>query len=175
MRYLYLVVLFFYASASFAQNADVDNFMVKESLLKNSKLAIIATDSLNQPLEGINGVYTFSVSGFSQEVTFASGVAILPLKIDKSTFVYIKHENDNGTHSKLLYVYKKDGDLNPFIINGIFLILIPLIIIVLAFAFKKFIYIAVILLLIFMYFNHSNGLNISTFFETTFDYLKNLI
>jgi hypothetical protein len=50
-----------------------------------------------------------------------------------------------------------------------------LVIIVLAFAFKKFIYIAIILLLIFIYFNHSNGLNISTFFETTFDYLKNLV
>lgn len=175
MKYIYLAVLLFFANASFSQNANINNFIVKESLLKNSKLAIIAADSLSQPIETINGVYTFSVSGFSQEITFSNGVAILPLKIDKSTFVYLKHENDNGTHSKLLYVFKKDGNLNPITISIIFLIVIPLIIIILAFAFKKFIYIAVILLLIFMYFNHSNGLNISTFFETMIDYLKNLV
>ncbi|HTM97174.1 MAG TPA: hypothetical protein VL088_00450, partial [Pedobacter sp.] len=153
----------------------INNFLVKESLLKNSKLAIIAADSLGNPIETINGVYTFGVSGFTQEITFNNGIGILPLKIDKSTFVYIKHQNDNGTHGKLLYVYKKENDLNPFTISRIFLIIIPLIIIILAFAFKKFIYIAVILLLVFMYFNHSNGLNFGTFFETIFDYLKNLV
>ena len=175
MRYLYLVVLLFVSFTSFSQNSNINNFLVKESLLKNSKLAIIAADSLNQPLETINGLYTFSVSGFSQEITFANGVGIMPLKISKSTFVYLKHENDTGSHSKLLYVFKKDDNLNPIAINRIFLIIIPLVLIFLAFAFKKFIYIAVILLLIFMYFNHSNGLNLSTFFETTIDYLKNLV
>ncbi len=175
MRYIYLIIILFFTSNSFAQNSNINNFLVKESLLKNSKLAVIAADSLDNPLETINGLYTFSVSGFSQEITFNNGVAIIPLQIDKSTFVYLKHQNDAGTHSKLLYVFKKDGNLNPFTISRLFLILIPLIIIILAFAFKKFIYIAVILLLVFMYFSHSNGLNVSTFFETTIDYLKNLI
>ncbi|MFD0940769.1 hypothetical protein [Pedobacter boryungensis] len=175
MKNIIIVFLLLLGSKSFAQNADINNFLVKESLLKNSKLAIIAADSLDNPLEKINGTYTFSISGFTQALTFNDGVAILPLPIDKSTFVYIKHQNDAGTHSKLLYVYKKDGNLNPFTISRIFLIIIPLIIIILAFAFKKFIYIAIILLLIFMYFSYSNGLNISTFFETTFDYLRNLV
>lgn len=175
MRYISLFVFLFSMQATFAQKADINNFLVKENLLKNSKLAIIAADSLDQPLESINGLYTFSVSGFTQEVTFRDGVAVLPLQIAKSTFVYIKHQNDQGTHSKLLYVYKKDGSLNPFTINSIFLILIPLIIVILAFAFKRFIVIAIILLLIFMYFNYSNGLSVNTFFESTFDYLKGLI
>lgn len=175
MRTISLFVFLFSMQTAFAQKADINNFLVKENLLKNSKLAIIAADSLDQPLESINGLYTFSVSGFTQEVTFKDGIAVLPLQIAKSTFVYIKHQNDQGTHSKLLYVYKKDGNLNPFTINSIFLILIPLIIIVLAFAFKRFIMIAVILLLIFMYFNYSNGLSVNTFFESTFDYLKGLI
>ncbi|MGF1923592.1 MAG: hypothetical protein ACQUHE_05395, partial [Bacteroidia bacterium] len=159
MKYFYLAALFIFSFNSFAQNSDIDNFLVKESLLKNSKLAIIAADSLERPLESINGVYTFSVSGFSQEITFANGVGIMPLQIGKSTFVYLKHENDNGTHSKLIYVLKREGNLNPITISIVFLIIIPIIIIILAFAFKKFIYLAVILLLIFMYFNHSNGLN----------------
>lgn len=175
MRNLFVAFFLFISGTCFAQNANINNFLVKESLLKNSKLAVIAADSLGNPIESINGVYTFSVSGFSQSLSFNDGVAVIPLQIDKSTFVYIKHQNDQGTHSKLLYVYKKDGDLNPFTISRIFLIVIPLVIIVLAFAFKRFIYIAIILLLVFFFFSYSNGLNISTFFETTFDYLKNLV
>lgn len=174
MRYILVVIALLISNVVIAQNTDINNFLVKENLLKNNKLAIIAADTLAQPLEKINGTYTFSVSGFTQVLRFNDGVAILPLAIDKSTFVYIKHQNDQGTHSKLIYVYKKDGNLNPFTISRIFLIIIPLLIIFLVFAFKKFIYIGVILLILFMYFNLSNGLNISTFFETTFDYLRNL-
>ena len=175
MRLIVFICLLFLSAISFAQTTGINNFIVKESLLKNSKIAIIAADSLDKPLENINGTYTFSVSGFTQQLAFNSGVAILPLPIDKSTFVYIKHENDAGTHSKLLYVYKKDSDLNPITISRIFFVIIPLIIIILAFAFKKFIYMAVVLFLIFVFFSYSNGLNISTYFETIFDYLKNLV
>jgi hypothetical protein len=155
--------------------ATINNFLIKENLLKNNKLAIIAADSLENPIETINGLYTFSVSGFTQELKFNDGVAVLQLPIEKSTFVYIKHENDNGTHSKLAYIYKKGSDLNPFTISRIYFIIIPLLIVFLAFAFKKFIYMAVILFLIFFFFNYSNGLDVSTYFETIFDYLKNLI
>ena len=175
MRYIILIVLLSFSGKTFAQTADINNFLVKESLLKNSKLAIIAADSLEQPLEKINGIYTFSVSGFTQILTFNDGVAILPLQIDKSAFVYVKNQNDKGTHSKLLYVYKKDGNLNPFTISRIYLIIVPLFIIFLVFAFKKFIYIGIIILILFAIFSYSNGLNLSTFFETTFDYLRNLV
>ena len=143
MRYILVVIALLISNVVIAQNTDINNFLVKENLLKNNKLAIIAADTLAQPLEKINGTYTFSVSGFTQVLRFNDGVAILPLAIDKSTFVYIKHQNDQGTHSKLIYVYKKDGNLNPFTISRIFLIIIPLLIIFLVFAFKKFIYIGV--------------------------------
>lgn len=168
----YCLLLLMISGTGFAQKADVNNFIVKESLLKNSKLAIIAADSLDQPLESINGLYTFSVSGFTQPVKFSDGVAILPMQLERSAFVYIKHQNDKGTHSKLLYVYKKDGTLNPYTINSLWLVVIPLLLIFMAFAFRKLIIFVVIILLLFMYFNHSNGLNLSTFFETIFDNLK---
>ncbi|MBB6500154.1 hypothetical protein [Pedobacter cryoconitis] len=176
MKSIYYCLLFLLMSTSgYAQKADINNFIVKESLLKNSKLAIIAADSLDQPLEKINGLYTFTVSGFTQTLKFNDGVAVLPLQLDKSAFVYVKHQNDKGTHSKLLYVYKKDGSLNPFTINSLWLVLIPLFLVFIAFAFRKLIILAVVILLVFIYFNHSNGLNLSTFFETIFDSLKNLI
>lgn len=173
MRRIYMLLLLLAFSVSvFAQKAAINNFIVKESLLKNSKLAIIAADSSDNPIEQINGKYTFTVSGFTQPITFNDGIAILPLQLERSAFVYIKHQNDSGTHSKLLYVYKKDGSLNPYTINSIWLIIFPALIVFLAFAFRKFIIIAVVILVIFIYFNHSNGLNLSTFFETIFDGLK---
>jgi len=175
MKHLFFFCLLFISSICFAQNTSINHFIVKESLLKNSKVAIIATDSLENPIENINGTYTFSVSGFTQQLTFHDGVSILPLPIDKSTFVYIKHENESGTHSKLLYIYKKASDLNPITISRVFFIIIPLIIVILAFAFKKFIYMGIILFLVFFFFSYSKGLNISTYFETIFDYLKNLV
>ena len=175
MRLAVFICLLLSSALSYGQATGINNFIVKESLLKNSKIAIIATDSLENPIETINGSYTFSVSGFTQELNFNNGVAIVPLAIDKSTFIYIKHQNDNGTHSKLMYIYKKDGNLSPITISRIFFIIVPLIVIVLAFAFKKFIYMAVILLLIFFFFGYNKGLNIGTYFETIFDYLKNLI
>ncbi|GGI24939.1 hypothetical protein [Pedobacter mendelii] len=168
---LFLCLTGFFA---FAQTAAINNFIVKENLLKNNKLAIIAADSLDNPNENINGIYTFSVSGFTQSLKFNDGIAVLPLPIERSTFVYLKHQNDSGTHSKLIYVYKKDTDLTPYSINSLWLFIIPIILVILAFAFRKLIIFIVVVFLVFVYFNHSNGLNISTFFESIFDGLKNL-
>ncbi|WP_316801290.1 hypothetical protein [Pedobacter frigidisoli] len=175
MRKIYLLVSFcLIVFSAGAQNAAINNFLVKENLLKNNKLAIIAADSLNVPNENINGSYTFSVSGFTQILKFNDGIAVLPLPIDKSTFVYIKHQNDSGTHSKLVYVYKKDADLSPYAINSLWLFIIPIALVVIAFAFRKLIIFVVIAFLVFVYFNHSAGLNLGTFFESIFDGLKSL-
>jgi hypothetical protein len=176
MRKLVLLLLLciagFYVSAS---TAVINNFLVKENLLKNKKLAIIAADSLNNPNENINGIYTFSISGFSQNLKFNDGIAVLQLPIEKSTFVYIKHQNDTGTHSKLVYVYKKDNDLTPIAINSLWLFIIPIILVIIAFAFRKLIIFVIVGFLVFVYFNHSSGLNLTTFFESIFDALRNLV
>ena len=160
--------------ASHAQQSDINNFIIKESLLKNSKLAVIAADSVENPLEHINGTYTFSVSGFKQTLKFNDGVAVLPLQLERSSFVYIKHLNDKGTHSKLVFVHKKEGTLTPYVISAIGMILFPLLVIVIAFLFRKLIIIAIIILVVFVYFNHSNGLDLGTLMETLFDSFKML-
>ncbi|KLT65687.1 hypothetical protein [Pedobacter sp. BMA] len=175
MRKIYVLIAFcLIVFSAGAQNAAINNFLVKENLLKNNKLAIIAADSLNVPNENINGSYTFSVSGFTQILKFNDGIAVLPLPIAKSTFVYIKHQNDLGTHSKLVYVYKKDADLSPYAINSLWLFIIPIALVIIAFAFRKLIIFVVIAFLVFVYFNHSAGLNLGTFFESIFDGLKSL-
>lgn len=173
-RTLLLFLAFFSIYSAQAQSASIQNFIIKEHLLKNSKLAIIAADSLNIPDEGIEGTYSFTVSGFTQQLKFNEGVAVLPLPIEKSTFVYIKHKNELGTHSKLAYIYKKEGNLSPFVMSGWWLVAIPLILILLGFLFRKFIVFAIILFIVYIYFTYSNGMNIGTFFETFFDSLKNV-
>ena len=152
----------------------INNFIVKENLLKNDKIAIIACDANEKPLEAVNGTFQFSVNGFKQTLRFNDGVAVSPQQIDKSTFIYLRHENETGTHGKLYYVIKKDQDLKPIQINWFVLVLIPLIIIILATMFRKFILIAAVVLIVIFIFNSSNGLKFGTFFETVFDGLKSV-
>ncbi len=157
-----------------AQLVAVNNFVVKENLLKNNKIAIIAADDNEKPIESLNGTFLFSINGFQQELKFNGGVAVPPQPIDKSTFLYLRHENESGTHGKLYYIYKKDDNLSPYKVNWLVLILIPLGIIVLATLFRKFIIIGGIILVAFLIFNSKNGLGIPTFFDTVFDGLKGL-
>lgn len=152
----------------------INNFIVKENLLKNDKIAIIACDANEKPLETVNGTFQFSVNGFKQSLRFNDGVAVPPQQIDKSTFIYLRHENETGTHGKLYYVIKKDQDLKLIKINWLFLVLVPLIIIILATMFRKFILIAAVVLIVLFIFNSSNGLKLGTFFETVFDGLRSV-
>jgi hypothetical protein len=153
----------------------LNNFIVKEDLLNNNKIAIIAADSLDKPLENLSGTFQFSINGFGQELKFNNGVAVASQAIDKSTFLYLRHENETGTHGKLYYVIRKGDYINPIKISWWVLVMVPLILILLATLFRKFIIIAGILLVFIFYYNSSKGLKLPTFFETIFDGLKNLI
>lgn len=174
-----LSLLFFAFTSTFAQSdtssanpVAINNFLVKENLLKNDKIAIIACDAEEKPLENVTGTFQFSINGFKQSLRFNEGVAVSPQQIDKSTFIYLRHENENGTHGKLYYVIKKDLDLKLIKINWLLLVLVPLVVIILATMFRKFILIAAVILILLFVFNSSKGLNPGTFFETVFDGLK---
>lgn len=158
-----------------SQRIAIDNFVVMENLLKNNKIAIIAADNEEKPIENISGTFQFSINGFQQELKFNNGVAIASQPIDKSTFLYLRHENESGTHGKLYYIYKKDNNLRPFKINWVILVLIPLGIIILATMFRRFIIIGGVILILIFIFNSKNGLKLPTFFDTVMDGLKSLI
>lgn len=183
MKYLSFTLFFLFISFPFlfaqsgitkSKKIEINNFIVKENLLKNDKIAVIACDSNETPLENVSGTFQFNINGFKQELKFNDGVAIAPQQIDKSTFVYLRHENDNGTHGKLYYVLKKEQDLKLYKINWFVLVLVPLIIIFLATMFRKLIVIAAILLMVLFIFNSNNGLKLGTFFDTIIDGLKSL-
>lgn len=174
---LFLLVLSAFSFTASSQNSQplrLTNFIVKENLLKNEKIAIIAADNNDKPLENFNGNFQFTINGFKQSLRFNDGVAIAPQPIDKSTFIYLRHTNETGTYGKLYYVLKKGTDLNPIKVNWVLLVLIPLGIIFITMLFKKFLIIAIVLLLAIFYFNSDKGLTMPTFFDTIFDGLKSL-
>lgn len=176
-KFLFFAIITLLPFVALAQKHanQIDHFIVKENLLKNDKLAIIATDSLDTPLENINGTFQFSINGFNYPLEFRDGVAITPNKVEKSTFAFIKHKNENGSHGKLFYILKNDTELNPIKINWLVLLLVPAAFIIIVMMFKKFLSIAVIGLLIFLYFNYKQGMDVTTFFETLVHGIKGLI
>ena len=145
---------------------SINHFIVKENLIKNGKLAIIATDANENPLDSISGTYQFVINGFEQALKFNEGVAITPHAIESSAFVFIKHRNQQGSHGRLYYVLKNDGGLNPIAINWYYLILIPAVILLVAYLFKRLMILAVVILVGLFIFNYSKGLNLENLFET---------
>jgi hypothetical protein len=158
----------------FADTVNIDHFVVKENPFAESEIAIIATDSLSNIRENVDGIFSFTVNGFQEAMKFDKGTAFYRHKLEKSSFFYVKHVNDDGTHAMLYYIYKQDNKLHPLHISWVLLIAIPLGLILLAYLFKRFIIIAIVIFCIFLYFNHHNGLSMPTFFESIVDGLKGL-
>lgn len=170
------LIFTFSSFLAFAQeqvDMQINHFLLKETLLKNDKLAIIASDSLDNPKEYINGTFQFTINGFSHSLNFNNGVAITSSKIEHSTFVFVKHSNDTGTHSNLYYILKKDHNLQIYKISWFLLLIIPAALLVLVMMFKRFIWIAILLLLGYLYFSYQNGLNFIDFLEAIVHGIKN--
>jgi hypothetical protein len=159
---------------AFADKIAINNFVIKENPFAVDEVAVVATDTAGVIQENVNGVFTFVMNGFTEELKFDKGTAFYRHKLDRSSFLYAKHMNDSGTHAILYYIYKHDSKLSPFHISWILLVAIPLLLVLLAYMFKRFIIIAVVIFCIFLYFNYHNGLSIPTFFESIIDGLKNI-
>ena len=159
---------------AFGDTITINHFVVRENPFAKNELAIVATDTANNTLEKVRGIFAFTVNGFQEDLKFDKGTAFYRHKLDKSSFLYVKHVNDAGTHSILYYVYKSDDKLTPIHISWIVLLIIPILLVVLSYLFKKFIIIAIVIFCIFLYFNHHAGLSVPTFFESIIDGLKGL-
>jgi hypothetical protein len=169
-----LLVTLLSSAVAFADPVLIKNFTVKENPFGKDELAVVATDTAGVIQEGINGTFKFSINGFDEDLDFKNGTAFYRRKLEKSSFIYIKHTNDMGSSSTLYYVYRQESKLTPIRISWVILIAIPCILILIGYMFRKLIIIAVVLFCIFLYFNHSNGLSIPTFFETVFDGIKHM-
>jgi len=169
-----ICLLIFSASFALADTVTIQHFVVKENPFAKDEIAIVATDTASNILENVNGKFAFTVNGFEEQLRFEKGTAFYRHKLDKSSFLYVKHINDSGTHSLLYYVYKGGDKLIPIHISWMVLLAIPVLLVVLGYLFKRFIIIAIIIFIIFLYFNHHAGLGIPTFFESIIDGLKGM-
>lgn len=176
MKKLSIIICLFVlpACSAIADTVTIKHFVVKENPFAKDEIAIVATDTAGNILENINGRFAFSVNGFQQQLRFDRGTAFYHHKLDKSSFLYVKHINESGSSSLLYYVYRGDDKLTPVHISWIVLIAIPILLVVLGYLFKRFIIIAIIIFILFLYFNHHAGLGIPTFFESIIDGLKGL-
>ncbi len=155
----------------------IKHFNITENPYEQNQVSLIATDSLNNTQDNVNGDFVFTINGFEDTLKFTSGVAFYKHKIDRSTFLYARHVDENGgpTLSSLYYVYKSESKLVPIHISWMWLLIIPLALVLLAYMFKRFIIIAIVIFCIFVYFNYHNNLSIPIFFQSIFDGLKRLI
>lgn len=176
------ILLFFVISPAYPDDqseniepVSLNNFIIEGSIFKDNLITIIAANQDDTPIKELNGTFNFSINGFEQKLKFKDGAAIIPQPIAKSTFLYVRHENESGTQGKLYYLISKYDTISPIKISWLILIIVPAIIVLLAMMFRKFIIIAGILLLLIFYFNSSKGLNLPTFLDTIFDGLKNVI
>lgn len=158
----------------YADKIAIDNFVIKENPFATDEIAFVAVDTASVIQENVNGIFTFTINGFTEELKFDKGTAFYRHKIEKSSFVYARHQNDDGTHSTLYYVYRHDGKLSLVKISWIVLLAIPLALVLIGYMFKRLIIIAIVVFCVFLYFNHSSGLSVPTFFQSILDGLKGM-
>jgi hypothetical protein len=176
MKNLVAIVCVLLLSALFARadTVTINHFVVRENPFTQNEVAIVATDTANRVLENVTGHFAFSVNGFDEDLNFDKGTAFYRHKLTKSTFLYIKHDNENGTHASLYYVFRTSDKLVPVHISWLVLLIIPVTLIILGYLFKKFIIIAAIIFVLFVFFNYHNNLGMGTFFESIVDGLKSM-
>jgi hypothetical protein len=170
--FLLFLLLFIAGYSAFADAITIKHFVVKENPFASGEVAIVATDTLNQVQENVSGVFLFTINGLDDTIKFEKGTGFIRHKIMNSTFIYVKHENVTGIHSKLYYIYKNNDTLSAFSISWVWLLVVPTILALFGYLFKKFIVLAIIILMVFFYFNYHNGLSLPTFFESIIDGLR---
>ena len=178
MRNFCLILILFLCSISVqAQSSyqQIDNFIIKENITSNGKVAIIVVDSTEVAQDNINGTFKFTINGFEQSLDFHNGVAVPTNPIASSTFVFFKHKNQEHSTGKLYFLYKKDNNITPIKINGLLLLIIPAIILFIAYAARKLLITFIILAVIYGYFSLSKGLSLMQILESAFQVFKNSI
>lgn len=175
MKRLLLSICTLFPFVLSAQGMAIEDFVVKENLSQNGKLAVIAVDSAQKAEDHIKGTFAFSVNGFKHSLQFNDGVAVLQLPVESSTFVLFKHKNHEKELGKLYYIHKNEKGLTPYKLSGLVLILIPAALLLIAYMFKRFLFMFVVLAIVFVYFNTSKGLQLSQILDSLFLAMKNLL
>jgi len=170
----FLLLIFLLSNFARATEVHIDQFILKENPFAKDEVAVVASDSAGTTQEKINGLFNFTINGFKEALRFENGTAFYHHKLEKSSFLYLKHIDEAGSHARLYYIYKHDSKLDPYYISWKFLVAVPIVLILLGYMFKRFIIVAFVIFCLFSYFNYHGGMSLGTFFETILDGLKHL-
>ena len=159
-----------------ADEQSIKTFELRQNPFADNEVVVVATDSVGTILEGIGGGHTFYINGFKERLSFENGTGFYSRKLEKSTFIYLKNQDEYGFKGSVLYyVLKFDTHLFPIKISWLVFIIIPILLILLGYMFRKLIWLAVVLFIAFSYFHLSSGLGFATLFETITAGLKSLL
>ncbi|MFD2743571.1 MULTISPECIES: hypothetical protein [Sphingobacterium] len=175
IRFFILILFLLSCGHLFAQPQVIADFLVKENLSQNGKLAIIAVDTTERADDKIRGNFLFSVNGFQQNLRFTDGVAVVADPIESSTFVFFKHKNRETEIGKFYFIRKTEKGLSPYKVNALTLVLLPLIILLIAYAFKRLLVVFVAIAVIYVYLHFSKGLDVSQLIDSFFFGLRGLL
>src|SRR4051812_37646702 len=101
-----LLLIIGFAQFSRADTIAINHFKVMDNAYGKNQISVVATDTAGNTRPDVNGIFTFAVNGFEQQLNFNQGVAFYTPKLEKSIFLYLRHNNDSGTHAMLYFVYK---------------------------------------------------------------------
>lgn len=86
-KILFVAALMLFASKFvYADTISIKHFVVRENPFANSEVAIVATDSVGNVQENVEGVFAFTINGFEEQMQFEKGTAFYRHKLDKSSF-----------------------------------------------------------------------------------------
>ncbi len=95
-----------HASFAFADNIAINHFVIKENPFAKDEVAIVATDSLGNIQENVNGVFNFTLNGFQDTLKFDKGTAFYRHKIEHSTPpFYMPNTKMTAVHTPFYITY----------------------------------------------------------------------
>lgn len=177
IRLITFLLFGLYLAPVFATNSplEIKDFETKQYITDNGKLAIIVLDSLKNVDESINGTFRFLINSFSHDLRFNDGVSVIPQVVESSTFILLKHQSQSSSIGKYYYILKKGNKLKTIEINGLTLLLIPVVLLFIAYIFKRFLLTFVIIGLCFAYFYFSKGLDFGQLLESVILSIQKLL
>lgn len=140
----------------------IDKYDVSTSSDQDTLLVVTAYDSSGAVNERIEGQYPFVINGILSQLSFTKGIAPVNIKLDGSSFMYVKHENTAGKQTRLYYVFEGKDSKTPVPIPLWLILIVPLGLMLILFLFTRiWIILLVIVFLVVVFL--MNGLDFHTF------------
>jgi len=159
-----------FVSFRVGEGTRIKELGVKTTFLDNTKLTLIAEDSLGNEDKGINGSYPVEINGFEHNLVFILGRSQCPGNLKNSTFLSLKPQSGSLTKPNIFLLVQWGGGIYPQKISSFWLLAVPIGLIFLGYLFRKMIIFLIVLVFLFFFFN--KGLDPITYLKHIYDWLS---